>query len=480
MKFSLNKKAILLIVSIAILISLLTFAIYLKGIRDLIQIQFEERTVEIARMVAADIDTQQLAVLRQSVLDIYEQADNRVMSDQWGTPAFETYVSQYESVYETEEYRAVLEKLRRMQGAMDVDCLYLIWLDRDNVCYVYLVDADLEEPCPVGCIDPLFANEKKVLENADGGIPPTVSNTAEYGWLLATGMPIYDEQGEILAYATVDISMNELVSRQNQFLLYILLAFLLMIVIVSAVVIFVVNRALVKPINTLSQAAMQYARNRNVFSSLKMDRNDELGVLAASMKNMEDEINSYIDTMEKTTAELIAAREQAKQMDHAANIDALTKVRNKRAYDVEADRLDKSGQPYGVLMVDMNGLKKINDTYGHEKGDISIKTVCRNICHLFKHSPVFRVGGDEFIVLLSGTDYEERDVLFDQLSETFRRQQSDEKLPPWERVTAATGFAEYDAEKDECIRSVQKRADAAMYENKRAWKKQNEGYAAQV
>ena len=47
-------------------------------------------------------------------------------------------------------------------------------------------------------------------------------------------------------------------------------------------------------------------------------------------------------------------------------------------------------------------LKLINDTYGHEKGDIYLKTACNAICDVFRHSPVFRMGGDEFAVLLQG------------------------------------------------------------------------------
>jgi GGDEF domain-containing protein len=53
-------------------------------------------------------------------------------------------------------------------------------------------------------------------------------------------------------------------------------------------------------------------------------------------------------------------------------------------------------------MFDLNDLKHINDRYGHERGDEYIVNCCRLICQVFKHSPVFRIGGDEFVALLRG------------------------------------------------------------------------------
>jgi diguanylate cyclase (GGDEF)-like protein len=118
----------------------------------------------------------------------------------------------------------------------------------------------------------------------------------------------------------------------------------------------------------------------------------------------------------------------------------------------------------------MNDLKTINDTYGHEKGDVSIKNLCQYICRVFKHSPVFRVGGDEFIVVLEHTDFMDRKVLIETLREEFRKSTDDATLEPWEKVSAAVGYAVYDPETDSNANSVLKRADAAMYGNKRQFK----------
>ena len=471
MKFSLNKKTILLIVCIAVVISILSIVIYNKGIHDVIESQYEDRSIDIANLVAVEIDTERLEKVQRAVREIYNQIDSadRVMSDQWGTPEFEAYVAHYASVEEMEEYQTLRADLRRMQDVLDVDCLYITWLNVVDECNVYLVDAAYEDACPIGCIDRIYIDDPEVLVHREEGFEPNITNTPEYGWIIATGMPIRNERGEILAISAVDISMNEIMEKQHRYLIYVALAFFGLTILVCFLGIVVVNRVIVRPINKLSQAAAQYKNNRNVFSELHMSRGDEIGDLADSMTLMEDEINGYISNLEKTTNDLISAREHAEQMDRAANIDALTKVRNKRAFDVETNRLDGS-TPYGILMVDMNGLKFINDTYGHEKGDIGINTVCQTVCQIFKHSPVYRVGGDEFVVVLEGISYAERDALVQSLADAFRRITDDDSRQPWERVMAAAGYAVYDPETDSGVDSVLKRADAAMYENKRALK----------
>lgn len=471
MKFSLRKKTILLIVGIATIIGMLSFLIYYQGIRSLTKEQFEKRSVEIASVVAVEVDTDKLTHVRNAILDIYDHSENKVLSDQWGTPEFDAYIAQFASVEGLEDYQALLSDLRRMQDVLDVDCLYLSWMDVAHEQYVYLVDAAYEGACPPGCIDPVFLDDPtEALQNMASGIAPNITNTPEYGWLISTAMPIFDSQGEIIALATVDISMNDVVFQQNQFLIYVVLAFLVMILIVCIAGIIAVNRVIIQPINTLSRAAAQYEHNKKVFSGLQISRSDEIGALAESMSKMEDEIDGYITNLEQMTNDLISARDQAERMNRAANIDALTKVRNKRAYDIEVKRLNESTHPYGILMIDLNELKEINDTYGHEKGDISINVLCQIICRVFKHSAVYRIGGDEFVAILENDDYEKREELMRSMSDAFAENMRNDAMPPWERVSAAIGFAEYDPMKKESVDQVFQRADAAMYENKRTMK----------
>ena len=120
---------------------------------------------------------------------------------------------------------------------------------------------------------------------------------------------------------------------------------------------------------------------------------------------------------------IIRAKREVEKSHHQVDdlskrvfIDALTSTRNKGSFDEYIRSLQKrldSEEPlvFAVAILDCDDLKKINDQYGHDKGDVYIKTVSRLICSVFKRSPVFRVGGDEFAVVLQNEDYGNRKEL---------------------------------------------------------------------
>ncbi len=152
-----------------------------------------------------------------------------------------------------------------------------------------------------------------------------------------------------------------------------------------------------------------------------------------------------------------------------ANRDALTAVKNKRAYAQAETELDKkisdnTIEDFAIVICDINGLKTINDTMGHNAGDEFIKNGCKDICDIFQHSPVFRIGGDEFAVIVAGSDYNMRDELMDRFSDI----QTEHKTNGG--VTIACGISDFDRKKDMCVQDVFERADAFMYNNKKMFK----------
>ena len=165
----------------------------------------------------------------------------------------------------------------------------------------------------------------------------------------------------------------------------------------------------------------------------------------------------------------VANVDAAKRMEIAyqnavdmANRDALTGVKNKRAY-VQAEAHNVQPE-FAVLVCDVNGLKNVNDTRGHNEGDDFICKACGVICDTFKHSPVFRIGGDEFVALLRGQDYEHRYDLLD----TFRKALDENRYEGV--VLLAAGMSEYDPDRDLRVQDVFERADAMMYRNKKLCK----------
>ncbi len=145
--------------------------------------------------------------------------------------------------------------------------------------------------------------------------------------------------------------------------------------------------------------------------------------------------------------------------------DALTGVKNKMAYleklkDLEIHVEDGTIMEYAVAVFDVNDLKKVNDTLGHEEGDRYLKEACKFICLRFKYSPVFRIGGDEFAVILEELDYRDRDEIMRGFDEDVDKNQRDGL------VVVAGGISVFDPESDESYNDVFMRADRKMYERK--------------
>ena len=172
----------------------------------------------------------------------------------------------------------------------------------------------------------------------------------------------------------------------------------------------------------------------------------------------------------------VANVDAAKRMELAyynaldmANRDALTGVKNKRAYvQTETDldvRIQSSDRPtFAIVVCDVNNLKHVNDTQGHKAGDEFIKKASSIICDIFKRSPVFRIGGDEFAVLLKERDYVNRHILMKHFRETLN-----ENLYR-EMPILACGISDFDSEKDMRVQDVFERADALMYSDKKKQK----------
>ena len=154
-----------------------------------------------------------------------------------------------------------------------------------------------------------------------------------------------------------------------------------------------------------------------------------------------------------------------------ARRDELTHTKNKTAYqEMERDlqrQIEEGADPFGIVVCDINGLKVVNDTEGHKAGDEYIKTSCRLVCRTFQHSPVFRIGGDEFVVVLKGQDFEARQSLVSGL-----RRQVQENIRIGEGPVVASGLAEYSPFADHSVEDVFNRADNQMYEEKARLKEQ--------
>ena len=229
-------------------------------------------------------------------------------------------------------------------------------------------------------------------------------------------------------------------------------AFLVLLVVFAALIA-TFTEHITKPLRELTAAAQQMEAG-NFDCAPDYNGNDEVGILTRTF--------SHLTAHLKTTIS---------DLSDLAYADALTSLRNKGAFDICTRNLQakidgSEAAEFAVCIFDCNNLKRINDRFGHEKGDLYLKRSADVICQVFDHSPVFRIGGDEFAALLTDSDYRNRDALLRLFAG--RCAETGGAAEPWERLDVAYGMAVYDAAEDEVVGDVVRRADKLMYENK--WK----------
>ncbi|MBR3017559.1 MAG: diguanylate cyclase [Clostridia bacterium] len=318
--------------------------------------------------------------------------------------------------------------------------------------YAYITDADgMIVYHPHMSIPELEAREKAPdgIVSSDSIVRYNYRGTEK----LAFRLPLIN--GNLL---TVSAPLSEINASWHKWITVIVIAFLALLLVFIA---FIMKNSeqITKPLQKLTEAAEQIDEG-NYDCTLDYDGKDEIGALTNTFRRVTENLKIYIS-----------------RLNNLAYADALTSLRNRGAFDImvremqtQIDRPEGS-LAFAVCMFDCDCLKQINDEYGHDKGDIYLKETARIICDVFEHSPVFRIGGDEFVAILQNRDYENREALlrlFDEKCSQKREAETD----PWKKVTVSRGLADYDPQKDKLVDDVVRHADRAMYENKRSNKRQ--------
>jgi len=361
----------------------------------------------------------------------------------------------------------------------DAEFIYVYKMMHTGIFVVFDTDTDefeADEPGEFIEYEPVL----KKLRNqflAGNEIEPTISND-EYGFLLSVYEPLIDRNGEVVCYACVDFSMDVLNRYIAKFIIRIIMMFIGFVILIFALFIKLMEINIIMPVNEMSYCASKFSYNNEEERQSNIDMIKELNIRTgdeienlyfAFCKTVEDGM-FFADNLRRARNQVMTMAEQVSQISVTAYTDSLTGVKNKAAYqkmsqDLEND-IDNNQARFAIVMIDINRLKQVNDTYGHEKGDLYIKGSCKMICDIFKHSPVYRFGGDEFVVVLKGDSYEEREELVEKARDAFNKSGGRVDLQPWERYSAATGMSEYKGELGERVDNVFKRADKNMYDYK--------------
>lgn len=244
----------------------------------------------------------------------------------------------------------------------------------------------------------------------------------------------------------IAMPLSKVHNMRNHILIHLLAAIFIVAMLVSIVSIVLVSRA-IRPLAGMTEAAKRIASG-DLNVKISYESGNELGLLVRSIREMATKLEIYVYR------------------------DKLTGLRNAAAYISKGKELDSQAKlipdfAYGVILFDVNFLKKVNDNYGHQAGNQLLRHASRVICRVFEHSPVYRVGGDEFVAILEGEDYDNREELLKKFDEKIA-EESFSAAGEIIYVSVARGLAIYENGKD--FATVAKVADVAMYNHKSAIK----------
>lgn len=346
-----------------------------------------------------------------------------------------------------------------------------------------------EEDTPLGDTTYTYpdAEMQKFVDAMNGTSISFFEESSEWGTFYTGSKPLVASDGEVIGIISADIELSELHHQRRMFILQYVVMCAVLCTIGVALVVARLRQQVVNPIRRLDDAMQEFTRagmmsvnEGNLMASLPeipdSDTGNEIDDLTRSFQDMTRTIRLYMRDLETSHRETEKAEKAAIEMAGLAHKDTMTGVKNKTAYNEYIEQLDKEiASPsnkveFAVVVIDVNDLKGVNDTYGHQRGDEYVIGTCQLMSQVFKHSPMFRIGGDEFVAILRNHDYVHRDELLGNLTDQLREAEHDEDADPWHRYSASVGMARYHRAMDERYSDVFTEADHKMYDNKKAYK----------
>ena len=294
MKLSLKMKTVLGIVCMGIIISTVAIVLSYKTYSNTMDEHYQKMTLDLAETAISVLDNSKI----------------------------QQYAETMEKDEAYEEQREILCNIAEVND--DTQYLYILVPEEkgsfeigSNLYDIMDTDPEIEMP----------GHEVAYISMTEGENAVYISETEDYGWLCSAVVWMYDDEGRGYALMNVDISMNDVMADRMDFLRVVLFAILLAMVAACVILVLLVNRFVVNPINQVARAALQYVSDRrtsegrsastgvrristgedgeerSAISKLNIRTGDEIQALSEAIKTMELEINEYIQDLTTVTAE---------------------------------------------------------------------------------------------------------------------------------------------------------------------------------
>ena len=442
-KFHLGMQFQLLVVSSVclLMVNLVLGSVLMKFSKDAMKSQLQARMLDMANIAASTIDG-----------DMYDKITDS-----------NAHSKEYQHVYGVLSTFLKHSTLSYVYGLRQVD----------SDSFVFTIDPALSNAADFG----ESAKTTDALRKASRGVPSVCDEPYEdsYGKFYTAYSPILNSEGDVVGFVAVDCDAqwydNEIMKIE-----YTILYSCIISLVIGASIVLLFMHQLRKKFKELNSEMRDLAVDVDSFTkkvtgsvagiNMKADNDDgtdrmialeqksydEIHELGKQIRNMRHDLQEYIDGVYS-----LAFR------------DPLTGVKSKQAY-VEYEKMmnrmieQETVRDFAIVAFDVNGLKRTNDVYGHSAGDELLKSACSLICETYSHSPVFRIGGDEFVAILNGKDYGIREELFRKFGDIIVNNIKEGK------VVVAHGMSEYLCGEDNVIQDVFDRADELMYERKKKLK----------
>lgn len=385
-----------------------------------------------------------------------------------------------------EEYNAICDRFKVLKDNYpNVLYMYVYRFTRDGAVVIFDMDSevgvsDADAPGDNYELDPELV--KHIDDLVAGNETPALLGDTEDGYMLTYCKPLFDSEGNYVCHACVDFSIEKLYKDDIRFVLGTMILALAAVSGILIVDIYIVQKRIAGPLNDMKTATdmfsyeskLDHENNIRIMEGLNIKTGDEIEDIYHLFVSFMRNNLIYLNRLDKANDTILEKDTRLGQVSRTAYTDTLTETGTKAAYYkmvAEKEQEGLEGKKFAVLIYDINDLKYINDNYGHDVGDIYIKGCCGILTDIYGGSVIYRIGGDEFAVVLTDECCDRREELFAAAEERFVSARTNTDAEPWERYSMAGGMSVFKAG-DKGFEEVFKRADKDMYENKMRFKKE--------
>ncbi|MBO4916056.1 MAG: diguanylate cyclase [Oscillospiraceae bacterium] len=315
--------------------------------------------------------------------------------------------------------------------------------------------------------------------NKPGEFSVFTVESVDYGHTHTVCKPLVASDGTTVGLICAEVEHSDLHRTINNYVISSIALIILICVVFAFAGYSLLKKVIVAPLRSLEIRAREFAENSRgkrdlnelTFNTPDIHTENEIQSLSEAITQMAEDMKVYVSDILTAEQRAETAEGEAYDLSRIAYEDSLTKAKSKVAYDerkVELDKAIKDGSAeFAVVMVNLVDSKRVDDIFGTEAGRKYIVSGSDLIRGVYPFAPVYRIGDNDFAVILDGQDYARRDELFAELSKRFDEAKDDEQREPWTRCIGVFGMTEFIKDADETADQVCRRAEMILFRNKR-------------